>query len=360
MLSSVFMMQPIGQALAQLVGLWVLLGFEDMKNLRELRCGLDLKNEEKCKEAVDGIWRIVIGSGAAPALLAIIFRFFLYDCGLYTLEVRNKPEIAIEDTQRVYGQPSDPATGFRFTPQGAEAPNINGHPPVPHSHSPPAATSRFTRDDSLPNGDAQDDSSRSSPVQFSKQDLYNYFIRDGNWSYLLGTSATWFFLDVSFYGLSLDNRLTLSDMWATTDPTKIDERLECWNSSLDGGTSTVPSWVNDGLPVWQTDATHPCNTIYDVLIEQTKQYLLTVSLASIAGSACFVLCANRIPRRHWLTASFLVLALMFMITGAVFYAVHRELAAPATVVFVAFCHFLFNFGRSLYASASRTEESQKW
>ncbi|KAK0383279.1 hypothetical protein NLU13_9192 [Sarocladium strictum] len=336
MLSSVFMMQPIGQALAQLVGLWVLLGFEDMKNLKEMRCGLDLKNDEKCKQAVDGIWRIVIGSGAAPALLAIIFRFFLYDCGLYSLEVRNKPEVAIQNTQRVYGQPSEQAAGFHFTTQPAiEAPN---------NHAAPSPSSHFPQENSVPNGAAHENTPRSTPVQFSKEDLYNYFIRDGNWSYLVGTSATWFFLDVSFYGFSLDNRLTLSSMWATKPPTKIDDRLECWNSSLEGGTSTVPMWQRDGLPVWQTDATHPCNTIYDVLIEQTKQYLLTVSLASIAGSACFVLCANRIPRRHWLTASFLVLALMFMVTGGVFYAVHQESAAPATVVFVALCHFLFNFG----------------
>jgi PHS family inorganic phosphate transporter-like MFS transporter len=184
------------------------------------------------------------------------------------------------------------------------------------------------------------------PVQFSREDLHNYFIRDGNWAYLLGTAATWFFLDVSFYGMSLDNRGTLSTMWATTPPTKIDDRLECWTSSLRGGNSTVPDWATDGLPVWSTDATHPCNTIYDVLIEQTKQYLLTVSLASIAGSACFVVFANRIPRRQWLTASFLVLACFFVITGCVYYGVHQQKGAPATVVFVAICHFMFNFGKS--------------
>lgn len=341
MLSSVFMMQPIGQALAQLVGLWVLLGFEDMKNLRTMRCGLDTKYEEECKEAVDGIWRIVIGSGAAPALLAIIFRFFLYDCGLYSLEVRNKPDIAIENTQRVYGQPTAQTTGFRFEPRPAATETHNVHPPAR------APSSHFPHENGPANGAGaeHDTAPRATPIQFSREDLHNYFIRDGNWSYLVGTSAAWFFLDVGFYGLSLDNRLTLSDMWATTDPTVIDDRLECWNSSLEGGTSTVPSWQKNGLPVWQTDATHPCNTIYDVLIEQTKQYLLTVSLASIAGSACFVILANRIPRRQWLTASFLVLAVMFVITGGVFFGVHRERAAPATVVFVALCHFFFNFGK---------------
>lgn len=344
MLSSVFMMQPIGQALAQLVGLWVLLGFEDTKRLREMRCGLDTKYEEECRKAVDGIWRIVIGSGAVPALLAIIFRFFLFDCGLYSLEVRNKPDLALINTQRVYGAPSGPSDGFHIAPHPSmNTPAINGHPPpAPPIHNP-------YEPPQSPNGLEHQSTPPPRPIQFSKQDLYNYFIRDGNWSYLIGTSATWFFLDVSFYGLSLDNRGTLSDMWATSPPTALDSRLQCWDSSLDGGSSTVPGWAKEGrLPVWQTDATHPCNTIYDVLIEQTKQYLLTVSLASIAGSACFVFFANKIPRRQWLTTSFLVLALSFMVTGGVYYAVHRETSAPATVVFVAICHFLFNFGEFCY------------
>ncbi|CAI4213917.1 unnamed protein product [Parascedosporium putredinis] len=105
MLSSVFMMQPVGQALAQLVGLWVLLGREKMYGLQAMQCGLNTKYEDECKRIVDGIWRIVIGSGAAPALLAIIFRFFLYDCGLYSLEVKNKAGMALKNTQRVYGAP---------------------------------------------------------------------------------------------------------------------------------------------------------------------------------------------------------------------------------------------------------------
>jgi MFS transporter, PHS family, inorganic phosphate transporter len=133
-------------------------------------------------------------------------------------------------------------------------------------------------------------------------------------------------------------------MWATTGPTIIDERLPCWNSTLPGGTSAVPGW-NGTLPVWQTDSTLPCNTIYDVLVEQAKQYLLTVSLASIAGSVCFVLAVNRIPRRRWLTVSFFVLAVLFVITGCVYYRVNRTPAAPATIVFVGLCHFMFNFGK---------------
>ncbi|KEZ41807.1 Phosphate transporter [Scedosporium apiospermum] len=314
MLSSVFMMQPIGQALAQLVGLWVLLGREKMYGLQAMQCGLNTKYEEECRKIVDGIWRIVIGSGAAPALLAIIFRFFLYDCGLYSLEVKNKAGTALRNTQRVYGAPPESINGFAMQANG----------------------DMF--------GSHQNALSQPMPVQFSKADLYKYFIKEGNWYYLLGTSATWFLLDVSFYGLSLDNRGTLSDMWAETGALELNESLPCWNSSLPGGNSTLPYWREHGLPVWQTDRTQPCNTLYDVLVEQTMQYLLTVSVASIAGSIAFIICVNRIPRRLWLTVSFFVLAILFVITGCVYYGVNRRPGAPATVAFVAFCHFMFNFG----------------
>jgi PHS family inorganic phosphate transporter-like MFS transporter len=152
MLSSVFLMQPVGQALAQLVGVWVLLGRNKQFGLDQMQCGVDLKNEKACEEAIDGIWRIVIGSGAIPAVLAIVFRFFLYDCGLYTLEVKDKPGNAFRDTQRVYGQPNGTTHGVELGHQ-IDRPIYSPHP---------------------------------MPEQFSMEDLRNYFIRDKNWYYLLG------------------------------------------------------------------------------------------------------------------------------------------------------------------------------
>lgn len=159
MLSSVFMMQPVGQALAQLVGLWVVLGREKMFGMQAMQCGLNTKYDEECKKIVDGIWRIVIGSGAAPAVLAIIFRFFLFDCGLYSLEVRNKAGVALRDTQKVYGAPTGSLDGM---PMGG-IPELHGRCPG--------------------NGT----SSEPTPTQFSKPDMYRFFIQEGNWYYLLGT-----------------------------------------------------------------------------------------------------------------------------------------------------------------------------
>ena len=106
----------------------------------------------------------------------------------------------------------------------------------------------------------------------------------------------------------------------------------------------MPGWSQNGLPSWATDATKPCQSVTEVLIEQAQQYLLTVSASSIAGSACFICFANRLPRRQWLATSFLVLSVLFMATGGVYFGVAHTRGAPATVALVAICHFAFNFG----------------
>lgn len=164
MIASVFLMQPVGQALAQVIGLLVLLGRNREYDLKGLQCGISTTHEEECKKIVDGIWRIVIGIGAVPALLAIVFRFFLYDCGLYSLEVKNKPGTALGNTRRIYGPVPHP------NELAASNENVNG--------------AAFQASNGF--GEGRPISPQPMPIQFSLVDLYNYFIRDGNWYYLLG------------------------------------------------------------------------------------------------------------------------------------------------------------------------------
>ncbi|EFX04113.1 phosphate transporter [Grosmannia clavigera kw1407] len=94
MLSSVFLMQPVGQALAQPVGLWVVLGREDLYHLQAMQCGINTKNEDRCRQAIDGIWRIVIGSGAVPALLGTATTWFLLDVSFYGSSLDNSGVLA--------------------------------------------------------------------------------------------------------------------------------------------------------------------------------------------------------------------------------------------------------------------------
>lgn len=151
-------------------------------------------------------------------------------------------------------------------------------------------------------------------------------------------------MDVSFYGFSLDKGGTLADLWARAFEPELGPNLACWNSTLEGGNSTLPLWKQTGIPAWHTDYSQPCFTVYDTLLEQGKQYLVTVSIASILGSLCCTFFINRFNRRHFLTSSFLLLMALFIITGGIYYGVAHTNAAPLTVVCVAICHFFFNFG----------------
>lgn len=313
MIASVFLMQPIGQALAQLINLAVLFGRDRAHNLRTMQCGLDTAHDFECRQAVDGMWRIVVGVGAIPALVAIAFRFMLPDSGLYNLEVKMKSRLAMEQAAKIYGM------SFSYLDLG---------------RTPDANTGRL---------DARNGQPR--PVQFSRANMYQYFIEEGNWRYLVGTSMTWLILDVALYGFGLDNRAVLADMWAKIHAVDVNESLACWESSIPGGQSLVPTWAEKGLPNWQTDVTKPCNTIYDVLLDQTKHYLLTVSIGSILGCAAFIVGVNYIPRRQFLTWSFISLTVLFGATGAIYYRVHNTKHAMATAVMVGICHFVFNFGK---------------
>jgi MFS transporter, PHS family, inorganic phosphate transporter len=313
MVAAVFLMQPVGQALAQLVNHAVLAVRDSSHSLQDMRCGLDSLHDFECRQAVDGIWRIVVGVGAIPALLAIMFRFMLPDSGLYNLEVKMKSTQALQDFMKIYGGAGSSSS--------AEAIQISQIQDTPSQHE--------------------------TPIQFSRADMHRFFIQERNWIYLLGTASTWFILDVALYGFGLDNRSNLAGMWATTHADEVDSRLSCWETDLPGGQSVVPTWV-DGLPIWQTDPTKPCNTIYDVLMDQTKHYLLTVSIGSILGCAAFIFAANFIPRRQFLTGSFVILSILFGITGGVYYRVHHSSYASATPIMVGICHFAFNFGMMIF------------
>src|ERR1700761_5614599 len=160
MMSAVFLMQPLGQLLAQAFGVFVLLGFNSHNQLKE--CS-GTEPSDTCLRSVDRLWRVIVGIGAVPALFAIISRFLIWDSGVYELEVRKEIPRALRNTARVYRN-ARASSGSSIELQGP------GH-----------------RDNS--------EQKAESRIQFSLRDLYVYFIDEGNWRYLAGTSICWFLLD---------------------------------------------------------------------------------------------------------------------------------------------------------------------
>lgn len=175
----------------------------------------------------------------------------------------------------------------------------------------------------------EDDASTSakqpahSRSQFSRVDLYQYFIQEGNWRYLAGTSFAWFILDFTFFGLGFNNPRVIAEIWATQPPTA-------------NATSTVPSWVSD--------LSNPGASVYDVLKQNSIQSIITISIGSLVGSLILLKIINYIPRQTILAWSFLGLAVMLGVTAAtVQRAVDNNLHGLVIALYV-LCQLLFNLG----------------
>src|SRR3954466_9096811 len=96
MLATVFYMQPVGYALAKLVTLGITWGYrhEIPSDLETTECN------NQCIQAADRSWRIIIGLGAIPAIVAMFFRRSIPESPLYTADVINQLEGAISDYRR--------------------------------------------------------------------------------------------------------------------------------------------------------------------------------------------------------------------------------------------------------------------
>ncbi|OJD37712.1 phosphate transporter [Diplodia corticola] len=302
MMGSVFLMQPLGQLIANLVGLGVVMGYNSKHQLD--KCSSPSIGD--CRQQVDRIWRWVTGVGAIPALLAIVFRFLIKDPGLYELEVRNDGDSAFKNTDEVYG----------------------GGIPEPDSHGP----LRHTRGSSH----FMDMGEPPLPVQFSRADLYDYFIAQGNIWYLVGTSTTWWLVDFAFYGLGMGNPRTLAKLWLKGSERNarvaaLGGRVPTWNVLAPSGRLSAHEH-NDG------------NNIHAALVEGAKRNIITVSIGSVLGSAAFILLGDRLPRRRALTLSFVALGALFLATGGAIFATGDTARHALSVALVGLIYFVFNLG----------------
>ncbi|KAH8701555.1 major facilitator superfamily domain-containing protein, partial [Talaromyces proteolyticus] len=272
MMAAVFLMQALGQLAAALVGLVVLLSLGAKNNLQNLA-----STDPESKRCVDSIWRIVIGTGVGPALIAILFRVTIPESPRYTLDVDRDGQRALEDTKGYY----------------------RGH------HS-----------------DDDDDDERiveDRPKFFSFTDLHEYFITQGNWHFLAGTTACWFFLDVAYYGLGISNPRRIAQIWLSTAPTK---------------TSLLLTWQN----------TDPTETIYDVLKSDGTQYIITVSIGSVIGSVVLIKLIDYVPRKALMMWTFISLAILFAVIGGSLFSVEYSNMHAVTITLYVLSQLAFNLG----------------
>lgn len=153
-MSAVFSNQGIGQLIAGIVAICLVAGYKD--DLIGANSGAECTG--KCLKACDQMWRVLIGFGCVPGVIALYYRLTIAESPRYSLDVSDTGELVkVPDSEALLEvQPAD--------------------------HAPPKA---------------------------SFKDFWAHF---GQWRYgkiLLGTAGSWFMLDVAFYGLGLNTSVIL-------------------------------------------------------------------------------------------------------------------------------------------------------
>jgi PHS family inorganic phosphate transporter-like MFS transporter len=204
MLSWVFFAQPVGQLLANVLSLAAVEAFKRWIEQDLPYCRTD---DSDCFRAIDQLWRLVVGIGIIPAVIALAFRFTIPESPRYTLDILQNTQGTLEDTANYFGAPElHPEDGHRemmpATPEihisrrtstcseigadevgGDSDSESEGRPSDAHLQRPTPVVQ-------LPPGDPN-----SVPPLASWEDAKQFFIVEGNWQHLLGTSLAWLFLD---------------------------------------------------------------------------------------------------------------------------------------------------------------------
>ena len=352
MMAAVFLMQPLGQLLASVVGLAVLLTIGRGE-------GLETQTDYvAAATTVDRIWRYVIGVGAIPALVAILFRLTIPESPRYTLDVDHDGARALKDAEdylrikrtSTSGGSSQMLEANGYNDVEDDAADARGdkpfirQPPVTAS-APETYPQRGSMDindigegevvgndeEEKEDDDDDDDEEMELPDPFSRSELVNFFIKQGNIKYLMGTAFCWFLLDFAFYGLGINNPRVIAQIWSSQPVT---------NTTL---ASTSPIWQNP------TDGNL---SIYETLRQDGIRSIITISVGSLLGSLIIIKLIDYVPRRAWLMWSFIGIAVLFAVAGGSYTVAANSDLHALTIVFYVLCQLLFNLGEFLQTCQS--------
>ncbi|KAJ5301521.1 hypothetical protein N7508_006384 [Penicillium antarcticum] len=169
MMGAVFAMQGFGQFAAAIIALIVTAGFKE-----SLESAEDVGHcTGVCQLAVDKMWRVIIGFGAVPACFALYYRLTIPETPRFTFDVQRDLLKADEDVNAYLKGQSE------------------GHPDE-------IDRARVLHGNTF------------APSQPGWRGFVDHFSQWQHGKVLLGTAGSWFFLDVAFYGLGLNNSIILS------------------------------------------------------------------------------------------------------------------------------------------------------
>jgi len=260
MMGAVFAMQGIGQFTAAIIGLIGAAGWK--KSLQTAAKPANCSGV--CRYAADKYWRLIIGFGCVPACAALYFRLTIPETPRYTFDVARDVEQAADDAKAyMEGKASGDVDQVK---RATAAVNAQQHLEVPKA---------------------------------SFMDFVHHNMHWKNGKILLGTAGSWFFLDVAYYGLSLNNSIILSAI------------------GYSGGSN-----------------------VYKILYNTAVGNLIITCAGAIPGYWVSVATIDTVGRKPIQFMGFSVLTVLFIIIG---FAYHK-LSQHALLALYVLAQFFFNFG----------------
>ncbi|KAF9162356.1 Inorganic phosphate transporter pho84 [Mortierella sp. AD011] len=242
LMSIIFSMQGIGNLMASVVTMIVLACFKSAI--------------ESDVDNLDIVWRICVGVGCIPAVSTVYLRLTMPESPRYALDVEND----VEKANQAVAQATD-SKAIESTSSAVVAKTKRNH----------------------------------------NREFIEYFSQWENLKVLIGTSVTWFLLDVAFYGVSLNQSYVLNAM----------------------------GFVGDG-------------TVYDNLWKTTLGNLIVSVLGFVPGYWFTVFLIERMGRRRIQFMGFGMVTVLFVILSAAFHQLKN--IVPLFVALFTLLQFFFNFG----------------
>ncbi|KAK3353052.1 major facilitator superfamily domain-containing protein [Lasiosphaeria hispida] len=262
MMGAVFAMQGFGQLAAAFVMLFVTLGFKE-----SLSTSTNPSNcVGQCAVAVDKMWRTLIGFGAVPGCIALYYRLTIPETPRYTFDVEMDVEKAADDVKAyIEGKPEgapDELTRIATKRQAVEQLRV------------PKASWR---------------------------DFFRHYFIPKNAKLLAGTTLSWCFLDIAFYGLSLNNATILNAI----------------------GYSTANA-----------------HSTYQILHNTAVGNLIIVLAGAVPGYWIAVFTVDTVGRKPIQFMGFIILTILFAVMGFLYF----KLSPNALLAIYVLAQFFFNFG----------------
>ncbi|KAF2100091.1 MFS transporter [Rhizodiscina lignyota] len=260
MMGAVFAMQGVGQFAAGIIALIVVAGFKNSLSTAATVAECD----GVCGVAVDKMWRVIIGFGAVPGVMALYYRLTIPETPRYTFDV----------ARDIVKGGSDVKAYMSGIHQG-----------IPDEIS----RAQALRD-------------QAPQLDIPKAGWRDFWDHYSQWKYgkiLLGTAGSWFFLDVAFYGLGLNNAVILQAI------------------GYSGGSN-----------------------VYETFYNTAVGNIIIVCAGAIPGYWVTVATVDTIGRKPIQIAGFTILTILFCVIG---FAYH-EIGTNGLLALYVVAQFFFNFG----------------